>query len=100
MSSNLVPGDQAYHEDKQLLADLTELNGQLSRYILRLLDADAQRTPPVSPAQELLVARALRAMSKRVEERADRRAEPDTPPVLENAPAHRQLTNDRPSERC
>jgi len=101
MSSNLlVPGDQEFHEDKQLIADLAALNEQLSRYVLRYLDADARRAEPVSVTDERTFAQALCAMADRLQERAAQRAASSTPPVLKGDPARRQLTNGRPSERC
>jgi len=83
MSSHLVPGDQAYRDDKQLVADLAALNEQLSRYVVRMLDADARRTEPVSVADEWRFAQRLRTMADRVKQRADRRGAPDTPSLLE-----------------
>lgn len=83
MSSHLVPGDQAYHDDNQLVADLAALNEQLSRYVVRMLDADARRTEPISVADERRFAQRLCTMAGRVEQRADRRAASDTPSLLE-----------------
>jgi 3-methyladenine DNA glycosylase Tag len=100
MSGHLVPGDEAFHDDKQLMADLTVLNGQLSRYVLQMLDADAKRAQPIDVADERTFAQTLRAMAERLQERADRRTGPETPPALEGGPARRQLTNGRPSESC
>lgn len=100
MSGHLVSGGQAFHEDKQLIADLAALNEQLSRYVLRYLDADARQAEPVSVTAERTFAQALRAMADRLQERADRRGASSTPPVLEGDPARRQFANDRPSERC
>ena len=82
-SSHLMPGDQAFHDDKELVADLATLNGQLSRYVLRMLDADASRMEPVSVADERRFAQRLCTMADRLEQRADRRAASDTPSVLE-----------------
>lgn len=99
MSSHLVPDDQAFHDDKQLMADAAALNEQLSRYVLRMLDADARRAEPVSVAEERQFAQALCTMADRLEHRADRRAASDTPSVLEGDATLRRLTNARPSER-
>lgn len=83
MSSHLVPGDQAFHDDKELVADLAALNEQLSRYVMRMLDVDARRAEPVSVADERRFAQTLCTMADRVEQRADRRSASATPPVLE-----------------
>lgn len=99
MSDALVPGDQAFPDDKQLIADLATLNGQLSRYVLRMLDADAKRVQSVNVPDERRFAQTLRTMADRLEERADRRAAPDTSSALEGDATLRRLTNGRPSER-
>jgi hypothetical protein len=83
MSSHLVPDDQAYRDDKQLMADLAALNEQLGQYVVRMLDADARRAEPVSVADERRFAQTLCTIADRVEQRADRRAASDTSAVLE-----------------
>jgi hypothetical protein len=98
MSGPLVPGDQAYRDDKQLMADLAALNEQLSRYVLHMLDADARRAEPVSATDERRFAQTLRTMADRLEERADRRSASDAAFVLEGDATLRQLTNGQPSE--
>jgi len=100
MSSNLVPGDEAFHDDKQLMADLATLNEQLSRYMVRYLAADALRADPISVTEEQRLAESMAALASKVQERAGRRAEPDAPPALEGETTLRRLTNGRPSERC
>lgn len=99
MNGHLAPGDQAFHADKQLMADLAKINEQLSRYVLRMLDADARRVEPVRVADELRFAQTLRTVADRLEARADRRAASDAPSALEGEATLRQLTNGRPSER-
>jgi hypothetical protein len=99
MSSHLTPGDHAFHNDKQLIADLAALNEQLSRYVLRMLDADADRVQPVNVAEERRFAASLRAMADRLQTRADLRADSDTPPMPEGDATLRRLTHDRPSDR-
>jgi hypothetical protein len=98
MSSHLVPGDQAFHEDKQLMADLTTLNGQLSRYVLRQLDADAGRVRPTSHDDEQALAETMATLARKVQERANQRAASGTPPLSEGDARLRRLTNGRPSE--
>lgn len=100
MSSHPVPGDQAFHDDKQLMADLSALGERLSRYVLRHLDADAGRGQPVSVTDEQAFAEALRAMADRVQDRANRRTTPGASSTLEGDARLRGLTEGRPSERC
>jgi hypothetical protein len=100
MSSHLAPGDHAFPEDKQLMADLAALNTQLSRYLVRYLAADALHAEPVSASDEQALADTMTAVAAAVRERADRRDISDTPPALEGETTLRQLTSERPSERC
>jgi hypothetical protein len=79
MNGKLVPGDHAFHDDKQLIADLTALTGQLSRYVLRHLDADAGRVVPTSPDDEHVLAEAMSTLASKVRERADRYAAASAP---------------------
>lgn len=65
--------------DKRLVASLLALNGQLSHYVVRLLDADAGRAEPVSVAEERVFAEALRVMADRLRERVDRHAASSAP---------------------
>lgn len=100
MNSHLVLGDQEFYDDKQLAADLATINQQLSRYVLRMLDADAGRISPIGVADELRFAQMLRVMADRLEARADRRPASSAPSALERrATLRQQLTNGRPSER-
>ncbi len=100
MSSDLVPGDEGFHDDKQLMADLSALNGLLSRYVLRQLDADAERIRPTSIADERALAEIMAALANKVQERANRRAGTDTTPALEGDAILRRLTSGQPTERC
>lgn len=70
--SHLVPGD-TYHDDKQLVADLSSLNGRISRYVLRYLDAEAKRTVPTSPDDELALATRIIQVGEALEARAKSR---------------------------
>ncbi len=99
MSSHLIPGDEAFRDDKQLMADLVALNEQLSRYIIRYLDADARRAEPVTTTEEHALANAMTALGGKVHIRATRRATSAPAPTLEGDATLRRLTNARPSER-
>jgi hypothetical protein len=74
--SHLVPGDAQYHNDKQLIASLTDLNGRISRYVLRHLDAEAGRSVPTSTDTEHDLGMQLARLGLRVLERAEQRRQP------------------------
>lgn len=71
--SHLTAGDEDYRHDKQLVADLADLNRQLSRYLLAHLDTDAGRTTPVDPDDEHLLGMWLVQHGHRIIKRAERR---------------------------
>lgn len=98
MSSHLVPGDHAFPDDKQLMADLASLNDQLSRYLLSYLAADALEADPVSVVEERALAETMTALAGRVQQRADRRTPSSRPAELEGGATLQQLTNGRPTE--
>lgn len=72
-SSYLVPGDETFHEGKHLIADLSEINGQISRYVLRHLDAEVGRAVPTSPYDEHDLGMRLVRVGVEVVTRSDRR---------------------------
>lgn len=74
--SHLMPGDEHYHHDKRLVAKLADLNGHLTGYLLRHLDADAKRTTPISPDDEHDLGTRLVRLGMMVIGRADRRQRP------------------------
>ena len=99
LSSHLVPGDHAFHDDNQLIADLAELNEQLSRYMLRYLAADALQAEPLGAAEERALAEVMTHLARKVQERANQRVSSDTTPAFEGEAMLRQLTSSQPSER-
>ncbi len=70
---HLVSGDESYHDDKRLMAGLTDVNGQISRYVLRHLDAEAGRTVLTSPDDEHDLGMQLARLGLVVIGRAERR---------------------------
>ena len=69
-----IPGpDEVAHLDRILIGQLSSANYQLSRYLLRLLDADALRAEPVTIAEELDLASRLAVVAQGVCLRAQRR---------------------------
>jgi hypothetical protein len=73
-----VPGiaasDEAAHLDGRLMHELTKVNYQLSRYVLRFLDADAGRVSPAPVADELALASCLETAAGAIRARAERRS--------------------------
>ena len=65
--------DEAAHLDGQLMVELSNVNYQISRYVLRHYDADAGRTTPTPVAEELALAACLSAAAEAVRARAERR---------------------------
>jgi hypothetical protein len=69
-----IPGpDDAAHDDGLLMHELTVVNSQLGRYVLRFLDADAGQTEPISPADEHALADRLARAAEAMHNRAARR---------------------------
>jgi hypothetical protein len=69
----LVPSDQGWPEDKALIAELSKLNGQVTRYVLHQLDADAERAEPPSVEEERALSDQMAALARSLQARADRR---------------------------
>lgn len=88
--SHLLPGD-TYHHDKQLLADLSSLNGQISRYVLRYLDAEAKRGVPTTPDDERALATRIIQVGEALEARAKSRITTAESTVLNGAVTHPRL---------
>lgn len=76
-----APDDTAHH-DTVLMAEVTEVNTLLGRYVLRFLDADARRTAPLSTTDERVLARRVAAIAEGLHARADRRERHSQPPAL------------------
>jgi len=72
----IPPPDQAAHDDGVLMHDLTVLNAELGRYVLRFLDADSERAAPDSPAVEIAHASCLNNAANALRARACRRTPP------------------------
>jgi len=66
------PEDVA-HSDGLLMHELTVVNALLSRYVLRFLDADAERVAPIAAAEEHALAERLNAAADGIRARAVRR---------------------------
>jgi hypothetical protein len=67
-----------WHDELVLMAELSSVNNQIARFVLRLLDADAGYREPVSVADEAHLAGRLVDLGHALQDRALRRApQPD-----------------------
>jgi hypothetical protein len=80
MSSPAIPPpDETAHLDNLLMAETTNVNNQLGRYVLRFLDADAGRDEPMNADDERALADRVAALAMRLRARADRRNQDGVP---------------------
>lgn len=80
--NQIPPPDDVAHQDNVLMADVTEVNTLLGRYVLRFLDIDARRAAPMSTKDERALAIRVAAVAKGLQARADRRDRHGEPPAL------------------
>ena len=76
------PPDEAAHHDNVLMAEVTQVNTLLGRYVLHFLDADAGRTEPLSVADERALADRVARIAEGLRARAQRRELYGTPRLL------------------
>jgi hypothetical protein len=85
MSSNLPAASDkpdanaAAHEDGLLMHDVTVVNAMLGKYVLRCLDADANRAAPIPTTDEHALADRLTAVANGIRARATRRSQTERP---------------------
>jgi hypothetical protein len=93
-SGYLLPSDAGWTEDKVLVADLSHLNSEVGRYVLRQLDVDAGRAEPVSTAYEDDFGQRLITAGERLRYRAVQREvqASGTGPVIEGETAPQVAT--------
>jgi hypothetical protein len=78
--SGKIPGpDNAAHDDGLLMHELTVVNSQLGRYVLRFLDADAAHAEPINPSDERALADRLTGAVEAIRNRAARRKQDQQP---------------------
>lgn len=87
MNGHLLPSDTSWPDDNVLMAELSHLNTQVTRYILRYLDADAGRAEPISVDDEHTLGLKLAELGDVLQRRAARReaTASDHGLVIENA---------------
>lgn len=73
-ASHLLATDSGWAGDKTLVAELSRLNTQISRYIFNLLDVDAGRAEPIGTGAERDFGGKLVELGERVQSRAGHRA--------------------------
>jgi hypothetical protein len=66
--------DETAHLDGRLMHELSNVNYQLSRYVVRFLDADAGRGTSIPVADELALASCLETAAGAIRARAERRS--------------------------
>lgn len=74
MNGHLLPDDVGWRADKALVADLSRLNAQLTKYVMRYFDADAGLAEPVSIVDERTLGEQLTKAAAELQARAERRA--------------------------
>jgi hypothetical protein len=79
---SVPPPDEAAHQDSLLIAELTQVNTQIGRYVLRFLDADAGRADHISTDDERALAVQLAKAADALRARAARRPLHDPPSPL------------------
>lgn len=78
--NQIPPPDDVAHQDGRLMHDATVVNGELGRYVLRFLNADAGRDDPLSTDDERSLADRVAELADVIRSRADRREQDDDPP--------------------
>lgn len=71
--------DDAAHDDGLLMHELTVVNSQLGRYVLRYLDADAGHAEPINPSDERALADRLGRAAEAIGNRAEGREQDKQP---------------------
>lgn len=66
--------DPDWHDELVLVAELSSVNNQIARFVLRLLDTDAGRRQQISVADEAHLAGRLVDLGHALQDRATRRA--------------------------
>lgn len=74
------------------MAEVTSVNNQLGRYVLRFLDTDAGRAEPLDTVHEWALADRVAALADGLRARAARRDQHGAPPCLVG-PASREVTD-------
>lgn len=86
--------DPDWHDELVLVAELSSVNNQIARFVLRLLDADAGRRQQISVVDEAHLAGRLVDLGHALQDRANRRTTaPDNggPPLEVPGSTRRQI---------
>lgn len=87
MDGYLLPSDADWPEEKRLMADLSHVNTEISRYIFNLLDVDAGRGAPLSVEDEHRLGQKFIELGERLQRRAARRESENNGHVIEDGSA-------------
>lgn len=77
--NRIPPPDPDAHTDGRLMHELTVVNTELCRYVLRFLDADAGEAEPITTTGERALADQVAAAADGIRARAARRDQPNGP---------------------
>lgn len=85
---HIPPPDDVAHQDRMFLAEVAELNTQLGRYVLHILDVDAERSSPLSVTDERALADQVTSVAAALRARAARRELEEDPEPLVGSSRH------------
>jgi hypothetical protein len=89
--STIPAPDPVAHDDGRLMHDVTVLNTELGRYVLRFLDADTGQAEPLSVGDELALADRVSDVAAGLRARAVRRQHAGSPlPLICSAASTRE----------
>ena len=74
----------AWHDELNLMAELSTLNREVGLYILRLLDVDALRKPELPADQEHALGSQLVTLGSAIQARASQRISPSPSLVIQD----------------
>lgn len=90
-TATVPPPDDFAHHDGVLMAQVSKLNEQLGRYVLRFLAADALDAEPMSPRDERTLAERVSDIAEGMRNRAERRKRHGDPvPLVQLHPSDDQ----------
>lgn len=88
---------ESWRDELTLISDLATMQKQISAYVLRALDADAERDEPTAPSDEHALGTRLADLGSKLQARANRRAG-NARDRMERQHSARDTTRDRPRE--
>ncbi|MFL6142511.1 MAG: hypothetical protein ACJ72N_11690 [Labedaea sp.] len=83
VNAHILPRDTAWPQENRLMAELSQVNTEIARYIFNLLDVDAGRAMAVCADDERKLGLKLATLGERVQLRAAKREVPANGGVIE-----------------